>query len=472
MISLRRNHFVALAAFYALAMVYISLVLGPVGLHYVPISLGDAWERFTHIGFVRHPSRERADWMGNLLMTIPLAFLVNSAINLSAIGRRRAVGAVLTLFLSLLLILVIKYAQLFFPPRTVTLNYIAAQMMGAILGDLLFQLSLTRLYPRFLKQFEDGDGLTFVLGAYTVWLVAYFLMPFDFVMTPGDLLARAFELATILGSIPGEGREPTYQFLLVIADTLATVPVGMFLAVKGRERSTRSLIFRALGVMVGITFLQLFVLGADPFLVALIYRTLGAIIGVLLMQRIKGKDLRKRHYYFSRYLPLAVPIYLLLVMFVSGLLTSQWVTLDEALNALEPRQFLPFWNFYIVTKARAVASLVVEFMMFAPIGVMVWLRRGFWSSGAKFSAVLAFSLSLLMELGRMMKPALRPDFTDPIIAAVGAAAAFKAMPILWRMFEREAMRTGTLDSYIAGLQQPAAAEPGGEMPSKPLAPVG
>src|SRR6202012_5999296 len=134
-------------------------------------------------------------------------------------------------------------------------------------------------------------------------------------------------------------------------------------------------------------------------------------------------------------------------------LTSQWVTFDEAVNGLEPRQFLPFWNFYIVSKAHAAQSFVVDFFMYAPIGVMIWLRRGFWSSGAKFAAFLAFTLSMLMELGRLMKPGLRPDFSDPIVAALGAAIAFKSMPTLWKMFEREAARSGSLDHYIADLQR-------------------
>ena len=99
-------------------------------------------------------------------------------------------------------------------------------------------------------------------------------------------------------------------------------------------------------------------------------------------------------------------------------------------------------------------------MIYAPIGVMVWLRRGFWSSGTKFSAALAFFLSLAMELARMMKPGLRPDFSDPVIAAFAAGAAFKALPFLWRMFELEAARSGTLDSYIAGFRHEA--EPAGE----------
>jgi hypothetical protein len=71
-----------------------------------------------------------------------------------------------------------------------------------------------------------------------------------------------------------------------------------------------------------------------------------------------------------------------------------------------------------------------------------------------------------MELARMVKPGLRPDFSDPIIAAIAAAAAFKAMPFLWRMFEREAARSGSLDNYIAGLQQHPAGEGHAEMPAE------
>jgi len=459
-IALRRNHFLALAALYALAMVYMSLVLGPTGFHYVPMGFDEAWDKFLSVRFVPHGSNERPDWIANMLMPVPLAFLINSTFGMGIVTGRRTMGIVVTLAAGFLFVLAIKYAQLSFPPRTVTLNYITAQLIGVVLGVVAFQFSHTKLYPRLLRRFEDGDGLTLALAAYTVFLIGYYLMPFDLTLGIGDLAARALELFDILPSVPGAGRGATYMLLLIVADTLTAIPLGMYLAVVGRERTRRRLIWRAIGVVLLIFFAQLFVLGTEPFLVSLFYRSAGAIIGVLFIQRIKGKDLRKRHYYFSRYVPTAIPIYLLLVMFVAGILSSQWWTLDEAANALEPRQFLPFWNFYIVSKAHAAQSLVVTAMIYAPIGLMVWLRRGFWSSGTKFSASLAFFLSLAMELARMMKPGLRPDFSDPVIAAFAAGAAFKAMPFLWRMFEREAARSGTLDSYIAGLQREA--EPAGE----------
>ena len=60
---------------------------------------------------------------------LPLAYLVNSVLNVGKEGANRAVGIALTLMISIFFIVAVKYAQLFFPPRTVTLNYITAQSL-------------------------------------------------------------------------------------------------------------------------------------------------------------------------------------------------------------------------------------------------------------------------------------------------------------------------------------------------------
>ena len=61
-----------------------------------------------------------------LLMLVPFGFMVAAALwpARPALRIPSALGAIL---ICLLTILTIKYAQLFFPPRTVTLNYILAQ---------------------------------------------------------------------------------------------------------------------------------------------------------------------------------------------------------------------------------------------------------------------------------------------------------------------------------------------------------
>ena len=125
---LRLSHrdFAVLAVLYGLVTVYSSLLLGPDGLHYVPISAAEAWQKFRAVTFVANGSDQRPDWIANLMMTIPLAYFVNGAFRLRGAGRN-LLNAALAAAICVTFVLAVKYAQLFFPPRTVTLNYIAAQ---------------------------------------------------------------------------------------------------------------------------------------------------------------------------------------------------------------------------------------------------------------------------------------------------------------------------------------------------------
>jgi len=49
---LSHRYFVVLAVLYGLAIIYSSLMLGPDGLHYVPISAAEAWQKFRAIRFI------------------------------------------------------------------------------------------------------------------------------------------------------------------------------------------------------------------------------------------------------------------------------------------------------------------------------------------------------------------------------------------------------------------------------------
>jgi glycopeptide antibiotics resistance protein len=460
-IALQRRHLVAVVLVYALGVIYSSLVLGPIGLHFVAFSLGDVWQKILAIRFVPHASDQRPDWIANLTMMVPLGFLVMAVLCWRRGWNAARLGAVTAFLICAAFILAVKFAQLYFPPRTVSLNYITAQMLGALGGIVLYRLTLSRLYPRLVRLFDKGDGLVILFGAYTVWLILYFLMPFDFTFGLGDLLIRAIELPDIIAGFPGAGRPFMDRLLFVVGDTVAMIPVGMFLAVTARGRSMRSQLWRGFVIVLVVEILTLFVLSATPFAVAILYRMAGIWLGLRFIRGIHGKDLRKRHYAFSRFVPAAFTLYVFLLLLANDVLTSRWVTLDQAVNALEARQFLPFWNFYIVSKAQATQSLVAHLAMFAPVGVMIWVRRGFWSNGAAFSAMVAFLLSLVIELGRWMKPGLRPDFSDPLLAALGAAIAFKAMPYLWRMFEREATMGAPVDDLVAARERnPAGTAPG------------
>ena len=389
-LTLTSRHFAVLTALYALAIVYSSLMLGPDGLHYVPITAAEAWRKFRAIHYVHNASDQRPDWIANMMMTIPLSGFFYGALALRKTSNGAAHAAAVTLGISILFILAVKYAQLFFPPRTVTINYIAAQSIGAVLGIWSFRFAHRQLYPTLVEMFHKGEGLAVVLGGYSLLLMAYFLMPFDLALSPGDLAARLSSLPLTI--VPGAGHDAAYRALLVLADAAATIPFGMFLAVTGRNLPFGSLVARGISAVVPVTIVSLFILSATPFALSLVGRTAGVALGIWFMWKLKGKDLWKRHYRYAQYVPVAFPVYLVLLALANGLLTAKWFDADQALAALDTRELLPLWSLYITSKADTARNAIVTFIMFAPIGIMIWLRRGFWSRGAGFSAFLALIL--------------------------------------------------------------------------------
>ncbi len=438
MIGIGRDRFFRVAIIYALMIVYSSLLIGPIGIHFVPIGLDRAWHAFLSMPLAKHGSDQRADWTANLLMLIPLGYFVTAAAAPGNGRRGNRLASCMALLACFLFILAVKFAQLYFPPRTVTLNYIMAQTIGAFLGSVVFWLSHKRWGPLLVWAMKRGDGLAILLGLYSLLMIFYFLTPFDFVLSQGDLIDRLVQLPLVVFDAPGPGKPLSFRVLVIVANALSMVPVGMYLAVTGRNKTMRALVFRGFRLMLAVFIVTLFVMGASPYLLALAYRTAGICLGVWLMFRLRGRDLRRWHYRASRMVPLMFVVYCILLIFVSGLVTSQWRTIAEAIVAFDSRGFLPFWHFYIVSKARGATSLVIHLFLFAPIGILIWLRRGLWTKGAVVSAILALFLSLAMEIGRWMKPGLQPDFSDPIIAATGAAFAFKLMPYLFQLLEREA----------------------------------
>jgi hypothetical protein len=106
-----------------------------------------------------------------------------------------------------------------------------------------------------------------------------------------------------------------------------------------------------------------------------------------------------------------------------------------AFAALDEFGLLPFYHHYIVSKARATESVVVHVLIFAPIGVMIALRRSSGRIAVWAAAIIAALFSLAIEFGRWLKPGLQPDFSNAIIAAVAAGFAVRFTDWFWRMLE-------------------------------------
>jgi glycopeptide antibiotics resistance protein len=439
----RRGRFAGWAIAYALAIAYVSLVLGPAGVNFVPLDPEVAWRKLLATPYLTTDSGQRPDWVANLLMLVPLGFGVTGMF-WPRRRRLRWLAAGAALCCCLFLVIAVKYLQLFFPPRTVSLNYIEAQSLGSLLGVVLFWMSSDRLFSVLRDISRRGRrALLIACAIYTVALLVFFLFPFDFVLSAEDFRERVAALPHMLLSWTGEGLSTPLRVLIVLAGTAATVPLGVMLALMSRRRSLFRITVAGFVMICVVTVLTMFVLTATPSLMAVFYRTVGIVIGAAMLMWFEGQDPVRWRNQLTRLVPLMILPYVLAVAFVNDLLSPHWRTVPEALAALDKFGLLPFYHHYIVSKAHAAESVAVHLLIFAPIGVMVALRRGSGPAEVWTAAILAALLSLAVEIGRWLKPGLQPDFSDVIIAAAAAGIAAKLTPGFWSILEGETFPQST-----------------------------
>ena len=152
-----------------------------------------------------------------------------------------------------------------------------------------------------------------------------------------------------------------------------------------------------------VTILTMLVLSASPSLAAVFYRTVGIIVGAAIVMGFEAQDPRRWHSRLARLVPVMILPYVVSVLFVKDLLSPHWRTMQEALAAFDEFSLLPFYHHYIVSKAHAAESVVAHLLMFAPIGVMIALRRGSGRIAVWSAAIIAALFSLAIELGRCVQ---------------------------------------------------------------------
>lgn len=430
-----RSRFVLGACLYGLLILYASTIVGPVGMNFVPIDPVEAWARFLHMPLAHNGSDQRADWMGNLMMLAPFGFMMAGA--LSPRNRLPVWGALAALILSGAFILAVKYAQLFFPPRTVTLNYVAAQSLGAAAGVAVFGIT-RRSFARLGRDAPPLAVLRVFLALYTAALVLFLLEPLDFALDVEDLTLQLNKLPETFTALSGSGRPTIVRLAIMVGSIGAFVPVGMLLTIRGRGRP---FVGRSAATATGLGFCVCFALYAlsaltisgSPSLPSVPYRTLGVALGAVGMNWVVRCDPLVVRRWMVRLLPLAVPAYLVGLAAVNGLLSATWISPEAGIAALPAHALLPLFDYYIVTKAQAAKNIVAHAVMYVPVGVFAWLV--FRSGGRGAAAVLAFLLSALVEGARLLRPGLQPDLNAVPLAAAAAWAAADLMPPLWRMLE-------------------------------------
>lgn len=438
----RRTHLLLLAATFVGFAIYGSLV----PLRFTPISFSTALERFAELPALGSEVQSRTDWATNVLLFIPIGFFALGALGVDR-RRRWAVPAVVPVAACCAALSVtIEFAQLWFPPRTASLSDIAAQMIGGLVGCVLWVFigqTLTDWLRTYTRDASPKRQVDWLLQAYLLGLVIYSVLPLDLTISVADLY-RKFQGGKLVAVPFSYGYGSLFAWVYQLAkDVVVFVPIGAWAATAfvGRGRHVRSLGQSVLIgglVVVAIELAQLFVYSRFTDTTDVIMGTAGVALGAALMRRLRGA---------TDELPAAEPApepaadlawlrWLGIAALYAAMVTAcYWFPFDFSADKETIREHLagffgvPFAAMYSGSEFKAVSNLLQKTLVFAPLGALLtiaaWrmpvpqaVRRIFLGG----LLLACFGVAFGIELGQVLSPRHTPDFTDVILCTAGALA--------------------------------------------------
>lgn len=442
-------------AAYIAFIVYGSLV--PLDFQAIPAD--QAWAAFRQIPMLQLGIESRADWIANGVLYVPAGFLT-----VLVFGGRggvlwrlpRLAGAGL---FCITLAVAVEFAQLFFPPRTVSLNDVIAEAIGSLLGIILavyWSDWFHELLAAMAGTLEHMVGRG--LQAYAAGYAVFSLFPFDFLLSAGEIAGKVHSDAWgwVLAGQSAE-RGVIVLAAKLLAEILAVAPIGVMLGRSNelrRRSATRDAILY--GGLLGLVIeaAQFFVFSGVSQGASLLTRAAGMYLGALCWEQ------RQRF----RALPVSASagwlagwggaFYLAALLAVNGWFDHRWHGLPAAARTYAETRFLPFYYHYYTTEQAALLSTAAVALMYAPIGGLVWLRR---QSPAAASWVALFAAAIV-EMSKLFLDGLHPDPTNLLIAPLAAWAATTLLLQLDAIAAARARPTADLGAATATATLPTGRE--------------
>ncbi len=332
-----------------------------------------------------------------------------------------AIGAFLS---AALLAFAIEFAQIHFPPRTVSQNDLLAEIIGSCVG-IVAAFSLAPWLNRFQFAWSGNAALLKRLAwqAYTLAYLLYCFFPFDVLVSHQELGTKLagsnwgwlFATPADTGSLR--------ILLLWLIEILTVLPIGFALAL-GQVRTKaikRGLVIGALfGLAIEIG--QLFIASGVSQGISLLSRGIGMALGAAIGAGWHSGSLIALRIFLNRHFRWIMPAYLAGVMLASWT-AHPWRGWDQAEQSWDALRLLPFYYHYYTTEAAALTSVSSIMAIYAPLGVLAWVRMVTPSGISLIAAMLAISI----ESGKLFMVGTHPDPTNVLIAIATVWLATKVL---------------------------------------------
>ncbi|WP_431064334.1 VanZ family protein [Methylotuvimicrobium sp.] len=433
------------ATLYTLFVVYGSLV----PLDYRPMPFDVALEKFRNIRYLNLGIESRADWVANILLYIPLAYFWAAGFGGQFREYTRLLVAVPVLLFCWTLAVSVEFAQLFFPPRTVSINDLIAEAMGSAMGVGLWLFS-GDYFRRLSRHLSLGNFLS-IKAAIIFYIAIYFALsffPFDFVISHQEFDTRlASGNHSLFMSIDTCRADGIRCVVKLGAEIVVLIPLGILLCLLPYI-SHPKLVCILTGFFIGlfVEIGQLFLASGVAQGISVLTRMTGLGVGAVVFAFFSKHD---KDYWIACLKPTVLtllPLHVFLVAALNGWTGGNWIGLEKALEKLDTVQFLPFYYFYYTTESLAMVSLLSNIGMYFPIGLAFWLwnyadskpERVHWCLVGLSAAVFA----TLIETGKLFLAPKHPDPTDVLIAFASAALVYELLNHAMRWFSNGKIKQG------------------------------
>ncbi len=446
--ALRAAHY----GWLALAVFALTIYGSLIPFHFKPQSLDEAFATFRKITFSAPGDvGARGDWNISIALFTTLSFVF---MGMFCVDRPRAdtlraapLVAIFCAFLSLL----IEFVQVYFPPRTVSVNDLIVQAAGGCLGTVAWLGGGQRI-TKWVRRLGSAMGVAGLARrlwpGYLVLLVIVQLMPFDFTVSFAELAAKYDNHGIALVPFANLLSKGVPELIgKVFIHGLCFAPLG-FLRVLALDQAARArkpwLAVFTFGLAVSslVEGLQLFVFTRVCDTTDIITGTAAVALGWYaggIFCDYWGKFLQKPN---MRLTPDWHPMVwtALTLTWLATILYFHWTPFDfttdparftadsEDLTQYGLRRFswLPLVDYYWGNKYNALDQFIKKTLSFMPLGFLIALgRRKLYQSGTTWLVIsVALTAALLVETGRYFLPARGPSSTDLLISCFGAWLGF------------------------------------------------
>ncbi len=418
------------------ALAYLAFVVygSLVPLTYRPLPWDEALQRFRSMPYLALGVGSRADWVANILLFIPLSCLWAGVVWPQRRTAWRLPLAALLLGMATALSVAIEFVQIHFPPRTVSLNDIVAETVGAAIGIGLWWA----FGPHALRWLQ---ALPLVRGTASVaqrLLVVYLLVVFGYSLLPLDLTINPIEIYHKWREgkvvwLPftthyADGAQRAYDLLTDIAIWVPAAALWQ-LAYRRSRWQTWALAVAAAAIL---ELMQLFVYSRVSDSTDIVTAAVGAGIGVVLVRPQSAALSSARAMQRSGALGWAVTALLWLIL----LAVVFWYPFDFNLDRTFLRDRVaglhrvPLEAYYYGTEFRAVTEVLRKSLFLAPLGLILY-RLGRSLPATWPRRVVHASLLILMAAGaaliegvQLLLPGKNADFTDFALEYLGGLIGY------------------------------------------------